>query len=101
FAFAASPDFQTETVDVDGTEVVLFYLPEHESVVSDYLASASESLRYFNDWFGKYPHPRLTIVDVPNDASGAGGMEYPTLVTVGTFGLTKNSGFVPMVTAHE
>lgn len=101
FAFAASPDFQTETVDVDGTEVVLFYLPEHESVVSDYLTSASESLRYFNDWFGKYPHPRLTIVDVPNDASGAGGMEYPTLVTVGTFGLAKNSGFVPMVTAHE
>jgi hypothetical protein len=41
------------------------------------------------------------VVDVPDDASGAGGMEYPTLVTGGTQGAPIASGLVGVVTSHE
>ncbi len=34
-----------------------------------------------NDLLGPYPYDHLTIVVPPEDASGAGGMEYPTLFT--------------------
>lgn len=101
FAFAASPDFLIESVTTSDAEVVLYYLPEHEASVSEYLESATGSLRAFSDWYGPYPHPRLSIVDVPDNALGAGGMEYPTLVTGGTAGLPAGSGGVALVTAHE
>jgi aminopeptidase N len=44
-------------------------------------------MRAFSQWFGPYPYPRLTIVDVPEAGAGAGGMEYPTLITAGTLDL--------------
>jgi aminopeptidase N len=101
FAFAAAPNFRTETARAGEVEIVLYYLPEHQSAVTEYIDSATESLTNFSDWYGDYPHPRLTVVDVPDSAAGAGGMEYPTLVTVGTFGLPADSGLAAMVTAHE
>jgi hypothetical protein len=101
FAFAASPDFQTRTTTAGEVEVALFYLPEHETAIEEYLSSATGSLEAFSQWYGPYPHPRLTVVDVPNDAAGAGGMEYPTLVTGGTLGAPGTSGIVAMVVSHE
>lgn len=101
FAFAASPDFQTQSAKAGATDVQLFYLPEHASSADEYLRAATGSLETFSSWYGAYPHPHLTVVDVPNDAEGAGGMEYPTLVTGGTVGAPSGSGAVALVTAHE
>jgi hypothetical protein len=101
FAFAASPDFQTKTGKAGDVEVVLYYLPEHGSAVAEYMEAATGSLQAYSDWYGAYPHPRLTVVDVPDNAGGAGGMEYPTLVTGGTVGAPAGTGFVAQVTAHE
>ena len=101
FAFAASPDFQTSVQQVNGIDVVLYYLPEHAGLVQEYLSTAMGSLRTFSDWFGPYPHPRLTVVDVPDNAAGAGGMEYPTLITGGTLGLPAGTGGLSLVVAHE
>jgi len=101
FAFAASPDFKTRNTKAGAVDVVLFYLPEHESSVDEYLKAAVGSLQAFSSWYGAYPHPRLTVVDVPDDAQGAGGMEYPTLVTGGTVSAPGGSGAVALVTSHE
>jgi Peptidase family M1 domain len=101
FAFAASPDFKVETRKAGDVEVVLYSLPEHQSSVAEYMESATGSLQAYSDWYGAYPHPRLTVVDVPESAGGAGGMEYPTLVTGGTFGEPPNSGIVTLVVSHE
>jgi hypothetical protein len=100
-AFAASPDFLIQRRQADAVEIVLYYLPEHASSVEAYLRTGVDSIRTFSRWYGQYPHERLTIVDVPDDAMGAGGMEYPTLVTGGLGGLPAGSGFVEYVTAHE
>lgn len=100
-AFAASPDFRTAQAQQGDTVIDLYYLPEHETSVDEYLTTAVDSLQLMGEWFGTYPHPRLTIVDVPDDTPGAGGMEYPTLVTGGTLGLPADAGPVALVTAHE
>ncbi len=101
FAFAASPDFQTRSARAGNVEIILYYLPEHAASVQEYLDAGVGTITTLSRWFGQYPHPRLTIIDVPNDAEGAGGMEYPTLITGGTGGLPDGSGFVAYVTAHE
>jgi hypothetical protein len=101
FAFAASPDFLTQSAKAGEVEIVLYYLPEHAGSVQDYLDAGVGTITTLSRWFGLYPHPRLTIIDVPNDAEGAGGMEYPTLITGGSGGLPDGSGFVAYVTAHE
>lgn len=101
FAFAASPDFRTRTASAGGIDVVLYYLPEHAAAVDEYLNAATGALQAYSAWYGTYPHPRLTIVDVPDDAVEAGGMEYPTLVTGGTAGLPSGGGAIALVVAHE
>jgi len=101
FAFAASPDFQTRTGKAGSTDVVLYYLPEHATTVDEYLNAATGALQAYSAWYGTYPHPRLTVVDVPDNAVDAGGMEYPTLVTGGTAGLPSGSGAIALVVAHE
>ncbi len=101
FAFAASPDFKTRSAKAGGVDIALFYLPEHEASVDEYLKAAIGALQSFSAWYGAYPHPRLTVVDVPDNAQGAGGMEYPTLVTGGTAGAPGGSGAVALVISHE
>lgn len=105
FAWTAWPDFREARKQVDATEVVLLYAPNHAAYVERYLEVAERALRTYGAWFGPYPYPRLTIVDVPEMAGGAGGMEYPMLVTAGPptpfpASLLGNS-FPEMVTAHE
>ncbi len=87
FAWTASPDFRQESRSVQGVELLYLYLPEHEWTVDRALDAAAAALEHFGRWFGPYPYPRLTVVDVPDDAQGAGGMEYPMLVTAGTMNL--------------
>jgi hypothetical protein len=101
FAFAASPDFKTRSTRAGDVEIALYYLPEHESAVQEYLDSAVGAVQAFGAWYGAYPHPRLTVVDVPDNASGAGGMEYPTLITGGAGPAPGASGAVAYVTSHE
>lgn len=83
FAWAASPHFEEASRHVAGVEILYVYLPEHESTVERALDAAQLAVTSFGDWYGRYPYERLTVVDVPDDAMGAGGMEYPTLVTAG------------------
>jgi hypothetical protein len=41
------------------------------------------------------------VIDVPDNAGGAGGMEYPTLITGGTLGVPGVSGAIATVVSHE
>lgn len=83
FAWTASPHFQEAKRQVNGVEILYLYLPEHAWTVERVLTAAERAIGAYGRWYGPYAYPRLTIVDVPDDGKGAGGMEYPTLITAG------------------
>ncbi len=87
FAWAASPNLKEASAQVGDVEVRYVYLPEHEWSAARVLDAAEKSVVYYGKWFGPYPYPRLTVLDVPDEGDGAGGMEYPTLVAAGTTNL--------------
>jgi Peptidase family M1 domain len=66
------------------TDVTLLIQEEHADQIDRHFNAAFNALRYFGSWYGAYPYQTLTIIDPPYNGQGAGGMEYPTLVTAGT-----------------
>lgn len=80
FAWAASPDYRISKRVVDGTEVSLFYKPEHKENVDRIMDFAELVLKYYNLCFGKYHYNHFTMVDA-KIGLGGGAMEYPTLIT--------------------
>jgi aminopeptidase N len=110
FAWTASPNFQSRTARAGAVEITYLFLPEHAWSADRALDIAVQSIQHYTEWFGPYAYPRLTLVDPPDSGQGAGGMEYPTLVTVGTLDFTglgslyAGSGWertLEMVAAHE
>ncbi|MFZ6031258.1 MAG: M1 family metallopeptidase [Chloroflexota bacterium] len=108
FAWTASPHFKQASRDVNGVQVLYLYLPEHEHTVKRALDAATKAVQHFGEWYGPYPYARLTVVDVPDGAGGAGGMEYPTLISAGAIdptGLNLMDGrfdrMLEVVVIHE
>lgn len=110
FAWTASPNFRSASRQVGEAEIVYLYLPEHAWSTERALGAASIALKRYSAWFGPYAYPRLTLVDVPDAGQGAGGMEYPSLVTLGTLDFTGLGGIISqtgwersleMVAVHE
>jgi hypothetical protein len=67
----------------DGTvEVRVYFRPEQRDFARRHLEAATGAIEKFSAMFLPYPWPIMSVVDPPVEAaSGAGGMEYPTLVT--------------------
>ncbi len=81
--------------------MILLIQPEHVGQAERYFFALENGLKYFGEWYGEYPYPRITAVDVPR-TSTSGGMEYPTLIAVDTRWLQLSSVLSPEnVTVHE
>ncbi|GGG16013.1 M1 family metallopeptidase [Paenibacillus aceti] len=94
FAWAASPNFiyaeePFSSDTVPGVRIKLYLDPLHKDLKERYFYAAKVALANFSKWYGRYPYSTLSIVVPPADANGAGGMEYPTLVT--SFGAKSDS----------
>ncbi|WP_136607612.1 M1 family metallopeptidase [Paenibacillus dokdonensis] len=86
FAWAASPNFVVaeepfSSAEVPGVKIKLYLDPAHKDLKERYFFAAKAALKYFSKWYGSYPYSTLSIVVPPESGNGAGGMEYPTLVT--------------------
>lgn len=86
FAWAASPDFVFEELvysdkGIPGVRIKLYLDPLHAELKDRYFHAAKSALSSYAKWYGSYPYNTLSIVVPPEGANGAGGMEYPTLVT--------------------
>ncbi len=99
FAIAWALDVETYR----GVEVRYYYEPEDVNLLPRLKKAVEAGLRWSGEWFYPYPYPVLTVVDPPKDASGADGMEYPTLITAGMPSFDPfDFRFAPEVTAvHE
>nr|WP_243735223.1 M1 family metallopeptidase [Paenibacillus turpanensis] len=86
FAWAASPHFvyheePFSTDHIPGMKIKLYLDPKHEHLKERYLQATKKSLARYSEWYGAYPYSTLSVVVPPAEANGAGGMEYPTLIT--------------------
>lgn len=73
-----------EDLSLGNVSVTLLIQPEHVSQTDRHFRATFEAIKHFGLWYGAYPYQTLTVVDPPYNAEGAGGMEYPTLITAGT-----------------
>ncbi|WP_284642852.1 M1 family metallopeptidase [Paenibacillus silviterrae] len=86
FAWSASPNFvyyeePYATQHLPGVKIKLYLDPKHEHLKARYMTAAKKALARYSEWYGSYPYSTLSVVVPPADGNGAGGMEYPTLVT--------------------
>lgn len=102
FAWTASQSYLDLTEEWNHVKIRVLMQPQRAHQAKRYFESAKAALEYFDKYVGKYPYPNLTIVDPAYGASGAGGMEYPTLITAGSmWGMGTSVKFAELVTVHE
>lgn len=102
FAWTAWSRFRERRQTVDGVAVRILYPPGNFRNAEVTLAAVRHGLRSFGKAYGRYPYPVLTVVHPPENAVGADGMEYPTLIsTGGPWYAGPLSTFVERVTLHE
>jgi hypothetical protein len=84
------------------TEITLLIHRSHLKLKERYLSALKNGIQFYSQSFGPYPYDTITLVDPPIKASGAGGMEYPTLFTTMGFSFLPEGIYLPeMVTIHE
>ncbi len=107
FAWTADPGYlvledEFREAGLSDVRLLLYLQPEHASQADRYFRAARAALSGFGRVLGAYPYSTLSIVDPPWSSHGAGGMEYPTLITSGTSWSAPRSVQRPeAVTVHE
>lgn len=97
FAWSASPDFKYvedsfSSPGIPGVRIKLYLDPLQADLKDRYMHAAKSALAKLGEWYGEYPYATLSVVVPPASANGAGGMEYPTLVT-GAAADANNPGY--------
>ena len=99
FAWTASETFLEYTDTWEHVSIRLLIRPEHRGQVERHFRAAKFALDYFDQLLGEYPYTTLTLVDGYGESNG---MEYPTLITCGTFyGMPGWLRLLELVTIHE
>lgn len=99
-------DVPAATLELAPVGVRLLVPRSQQALLPRMLRAARLAMAWFGLHFGQYPYPQLTVVSPPPGAGGAGGMEYPTLITTGASSLDKIPPFawsaeIEGLTAHE
>ncbi len=107
FAWTADPAYlvvkdRFHEAGLHDVDITLLLQPEHSGQAERHLKAVRAALSGYGRVLGAYPYDTLTIVDPPWGARQAGGMEYPTFITVGTSLSAPSSVHSPEgVTVHE
>jgi len=99
FAFVANKDFKVAEQKVDGTVVKSYYYKEDERRGKEALEIGVNSIKIFNEKFGKYPYPTYSVVETVFPS----GMEYPGLVYISDayYKPFANRDVLTIVVVHE
>ncbi len=105
FAWAVAPkrSWACERHTYRGVQVFYYYQPEHGMNLDRQRFAIEAALKHAGEWYFPYPYPTLSVVDVPDEAASADGMEYPTLITSSstTFDPLKFRASVELTAIHE
>lgn len=102
FAWTASPDFVEFNGISQDVNIRVLMQKDHNAQGARHIEATKTAVEYFQKWYGDYPYPNITVVDPRRGACQVGGMEYPTLFTVGTtYGLPEKIRLVEWAVIHE
>ena len=102
FAWTASPEFRVFSGQAQDVEIRALLQPDHVEQGERHVEAAKLAVSYFQDHYGDYPYPNLTVVDPRRGAGTTGGMEYPTLIAAGTYhNLPAGVRLLEHVITHE
>ncbi len=105
FAWAVMParSWSYQKYEYRGVQIFYFFQGPNVDNLPRQHEAVKAALRHGTEWALPYPYPVLTVVDVPPEAHGADGMEYPTLVTASSVAFDPfRFRFAPeLVTVHE
>lgn len=106
FAWSASPHFEYmensfSAPGIPGVRIKLYLDPLHKDLKDRYMHAAKSALAKLGEWYGEYPYSTLSIIVPPAEANGAGGMEYPTLVTAASAQDTNPGYELERTLVHE
>lgn len=102
FAWAAYPFFEVQEDRWRDVQIRLLIPPSHANLGPRYLYALKFAFEYLDKHVGHYPYPSLTVVDPPFNALASGLMEYPTLITAGTFyRMPENMHNMESLVVHE
>lgn len=102
FAWTASARYVDLSEQWKHVKIRVLMQPQRVHQAQRYFRAVKATLEYFEKHVGRYPYPNVTVVDPAYGAMGAGGMEYPTLITAGSFwGIGPFLKFAELVTEHE
>jgi hypothetical protein len=73
-----------DEIRLEPVRMILLIQPEHREQIDRHFRALINGIKWFGLWYGAYPYQTITVVDPEFGAGGAGGMEYPTLITAGT-----------------
>ncbi len=80
FVLVTHADYVSETFDVNGVQVISYWVPDLGNSGRSARDYAVTALRFYVEEFGPYPYPSLTIAMAP---LANGSMEYPQLNLIG------------------
>jgi aminopeptidase N len=102
FAWSIYPGFTVQEDRWKDVQIRLLITPEHAKLAPRYLKALKFALAYLDQHVGKYPYASITVVDPPFHGLHSGLMEYPTLITVGTFyGIPEHIRITESLVVHE
>jgi hypothetical protein len=103
FAWTAWDGFREQRARVGSVDVRILIPEGYDRAARVSLDTVRFALPELSRRFGDYPYPDLTVVHPPDHAAGAGGMEYPTLITTGGSRYAPFTGIrsLEAVTVHE
>lgn len=102
FAWTSSPEYVEGKIQAQDVAIRVLCQRDHSAQMGRMLEATKKSVEYFQNYYGDYPFPNLTVIDPRYGADGAGGMEYPTLITAGTaFRLPEGIHVLELVILHE
>ena len=73
-----------EDVMLRPVNMKLFIPLEFANQADRHFQALAQAIKYFGLWYGPYPYKTITMVEPTSEGSAVGGMEYPTLITLGT-----------------
>lgn len=103
FVWVADSQFSEAETNWQGLNIRLLYRePLDEKSIQNQFDASIASFEWLEKNVGVYPYSTMTLVQPPKNASGARGMEYPTLVTTITnIDHKEYIQLAALVTIHE